>query len=68
MSLTPDKDPVPKSIASIDKAADSTKPSKKRKGDKTRKMHLKSYLWNHDEESENDEEIVVEDMTKMEAH
>ena len=31
--VTPDKDPVPKSIKSVDKAGDSTKKSKKRKGD-----------------------------------
>merc|ERR1712054_245013 len=36
--VTPDKDPVPKSLASVDKASDSTKPSKKRKGDSDKKI------------------------------
>ena len=35
--VAPDKDPVPKSLASVDKAADGTKPSKKRKGDQDKK-------------------------------
>ena len=61
--VTPDKDPVPKSLASVDKASDSTKPSKKRKGDSDQKLSAASNY----EETENDEEIVVEDMTKMEA-
>ena len=66
--VTPDKDPEPKSIASIDKAADSTKPSKKRKGDNDKKdAPQKLSAGYHGEESESDEEIVVEDMTKMEA-
>ena len=30
--VTPEKDPVPKAIASVDKAGDSTSKSKKRKG------------------------------------
>ena len=67
--VTPDKDPVPKSLASVDKASDSTKPSKKRKGDNDKKdapqkLNAASMQYN---ETENEEEIVVEDMTKMEA-
>ena len=66
--VTPDKDPVPKSLASVDKAADSTKPSKKRKGDSDKKdAPQKLAAASNYEETENDEEIVVEDMTKMEA-
>ena len=66
--VTPDKDPVPKSLASVDKASDSTKPSKKRKGDKDQKdKPQKLSAGYHGEESESDEEIVVEDLTKMEA-
>ena len=65
--VTPDKDPEPKSIASIDKAADSTKPSKKRKGDNDKKDAPQKLSAGYHEESESDEEIVVEDMTKMEA-
>ncbi len=66
--VTPDKDPVPKSLASVDKAADSTKPSKKRKGDNDKKdAPQKLAAASNYEETENDEEIVVEDMTKMEA-
>ena len=66
--VTPDKDPVPKSLASVDKAADSTKPSKKRKGDSDKKdAPQKLSAASNYEETENDEEIVVEDMTKMEA-
>ena len=66
--VTPDKDPVPKSLASVDKAADGTKPSKKRKGDQDKKdgpqkLNAASYK----EDADNEEEIVVEDMTKMEA-
>lgn len=67
--VTPDKDPVPKSLASVDKAADGTKPSKKRKGDQDKKdapqkLNAASMQYN---ETENEEEIVVEDLTKMEA-
>jgi len=60
--VTPEKDPVKKSIASVDKAGDATKSSKKRKGDKDQgdKVAPKQ------EETESDE-LVVEDMTKMEA-
>ena len=66
--VTPDKDPVPKSLASVDKASDSTKPSKKRKGDSDKKdAPQKLSAASNYEETENDEEIVVEDMTKMEA-
>ena len=66
--VTPDKDPVPKSLASVDKAADGTKPSKKRKGDQDKKdAPQKLAAASNYEETENDEEIVVEDLTKMEA-
>lgn len=66
--VTPDKDPVPKSLASVDKAADGTKPSKKRKGDQDKKdAPQKLSAASNYEETENDEEIVVEDLTKMEA-
>ena len=65
--VTPDKDPVPKSLASVDKASDSTKPSKKRKGDSDKKDAPQKLSAGYHEESESDEEIVVEDMTKMEA-
>ena len=60
--VTPDKDPEKASLASVDKTADATKPSKKRKGDKDQgdKVAPKQ------EETESDE-LVVEDMTKMEA-
>ena len=65
--VTPDKDPVPKSLASVDKASDSTKPSKKRKGDSDKKDAPQKLSAGYHEESESDEEIVVEDLTKMEA-
>ena len=66
--VTPDKDPEPKSLASVDKAGDATKPSKKRKGDKDQKdAPQKLAAASNYEETENDEEIVVEDLTKMEA-
>ena len=60
--VTPDKDTEKASLASVDKTADATKPSKKRKGDKDQgdKVAPKQ------EETESDE-LVVEDMTKMEA-
>lgn len=64
--VTPDKDPVPKSLASVDKASDSTKPSKKRKGDSDKKDAPQKLAASY-EETENEEEIVVEDLTKMEA-
>jgi len=64
--VTPEKDPVPKSLASVDKAGDATKPSKKRKGDQDKKDAPQKLNANY-EEAENDEEVVVEDMTKMEA-
>ena len=35
--VTPEKDPEKSSLASVDKAADGTKPSKKRKGDNDQK-------------------------------
>ena len=65
--VAPDKDPVPKSLASVDKAGDGTKPSKKRKGDQDKKDAPQKLNANYDEETENDEEVVVEDLTKMEA-
>lgn len=65
--VTPDKDPVPKSLASVDKASDSTKVSKKRKGDNDKKDAPQKLSAGYHEESESDEEIVVEDLTKMEA-
>jgi hypothetical protein len=63
-AVTPDPDAPKKAVASVDKAGDATKPSKKRKGDKDAgdKTSPKQ------EEVESDEEGVdVEDMTKMEA-
>ena len=68
--VTPDKDPVPKSIASVDKAGDSTKKSKKRKGDSDKgdktapeqgnvKLNAMNMMASYKEE--------IEDMTKMEA-
>jgi hypothetical protein len=61
--VTPEKDPVKKSLASVDKAGDSTKKSGKRKGDKDQgdKTAPKQ------EEVESTDTLVVEDMTKMEA-
>jgi hypothetical protein len=55
--VTPEKDPESKSLASTDKAGDATKVSKKRKGDKDQ----------GDKVAPKQEEISVEDMTKMEA-
>jgi hypothetical protein len=55
--VTPEKDPEKKSLASTDKAGDATKTSKKRKGDKDQ----------GDKVAPKQEEISVEDMTKMEA-
>ena len=55
--VTPEKDPEKGSLASIDKAGDATKTSKKRKGDKDQ----------GDKVAPKQEEISVEDMTKMEA-
>ena len=73
--VTPDKDPVPKAIASVDKAGDSTKKSKKRKGDSDKgdktapeqgnvklnamNMNAMNMMASYKEE--------IEDMTKMEA-
>ena len=55
--VTPEKDPEKSSLASVDKAADSTKPSKKRKGDKDQKdKPQKLSAGYHGEESESDEE------------
>ena len=65
--VAPDKDPVPKSLASVDKASDSTKPSKKRKGDQDKKDAPQKLSASYDEETENEEDVVVEDLTKMEA-
>lgn len=64
--VAPDKDPVPKSLASVDKAGDATKPSKKRKGDQDKKDAPQKLQASNCQE-ENEEEIVVEDLTKMEA-
>ena len=69
--VTPDKDPVPKSLASVDKASDSTKPSKKRKGDQDKKdapqkLNAASKEMQYNE-TEVEDEVVVEDLTKMEA-
>jgi hypothetical protein len=41
--VTPEKDPEKSSLASVDKAGDATKPSKKEKVTKIRKMHLRNY-------------------------
>tara|TARA_Y100000289_G_scaffold65944_1_gene80767 strand:+ start:1697 stop:3055 length:1359 start_codon:yes stop_codon:yes gene_type:complete len=68
--VTPDKDPVPKSIKSVDKAGDSTKKSKKRKGDSDKgdksapeqgnvKLNAMNMMASYKEE--------IEDMSKMEA-
>ena len=66
--VTPEKDPEKSSLASVDKAGDATKPSKKRKGDKDQKdAPQKLSAASNYEETENDEEVVVEDLTKMEA-
>ncbi len=65
--VAPEKDPEKSSVASVDKAADSTKPSKKRKGDKDQKDKPQKLSAGYHEESESDEEVVVEDLTKMEA-
>ena len=69
--VTPDKDPVPKSLASVDKAGDATKPSKKRKGDQDKKdapqkLNAASKEMQYNE-TEVEDEVVVEDLTKMEA-
>ena len=65
--VAPDKDPVPKSLASVDKAADGTKPSKKRKGDQDKKDAPQKLAASY-EETENEEEIVVEDLTLSLIH
>ena len=63
--VTPEKDPVPKSIASVDKAGDSTKKSKKRKGDSDKGDKNAPEQGNVKLNAATYEE--VEDMTKMEA-
>ena len=65
--VTPDKDPVPKSLASVDKASDSTKPSKKRKGDSDKKDAPQKLSASYEEETDSEGDVVVEDLTKMEA-
>jgi hypothetical protein len=55
--VTPEKDPESKSLASTDKAGDATKVSQTRTGDKDQ----------GDKVAPKQEEISVEDMTKMEA-
>ena len=65
--VAPEKDPEKSSVASVDKAADSTKPSKKRKGDKDQKDAPQKLSASYEEETDNEEDIVVEDLTKMEA-
>ena len=63
--VTPEKDPVPKSIKSVDKAGDSTKKSKKRKGDSDKGDKNAPEQGNVKLNAATYEE--VEDMTKMEA-
>ena len=58
--VTPEKDPVPKSIASVDKAGDSTSKSKKRKGDSDKGDKTAP-------KQGSDVKEDIEDMTKMEA-
>lgn len=62
--VTPEKDPVPKSISSVDKAGDSTKKSKKRKGDSDKGDKSAPEQGNVKLQASYEE---VEDMTKMEA-
>lgn len=62
--VTPDKDPVPKAIKSVDKAGDSTKKSKKRKGDSDKGDKSAPEQGNVKLNAAYEE---VEDMTKMEA-
>lgn len=68
-AVTPDSDAPKKAVAAVDKAGDSTKPSKKRKGDKDAgdKTAPKQEEVESDEEVVVEEEQSVEDMTKMEA-
>ena len=63
--VTPDKDPVPKAIKSVDKAGDSTNKSKKRKGDSDKGDKSAPEQGNVKLNAAAYEE--VEDMTKMEA-
>ncbi len=65
--VTPEKDPEKSSLASVDKAGDATKPSKKRKGDKEQKDAPQKLSASYKEDTDSEEEIVVEDLTKMEA-
>ena len=65
--VTPEKDPEKSSLASVDKAGDATKPSKKRKGDKDQKDAPQKLSASYKEDTDSEEEIVVEDLTKMEA-
>ena len=58
--VTPEKDPVPKAIASVDKAGDSTSKSKKRKGDSDKGDKTAP-------KQGSDVKEDIEDMTKMEA-
>ena len=62
--VTPEKDPVPKSISSVDKAGDSTKKSKKRKGDSDKGDKSAPEQGDVKLQASYEE---VEDMTKMEA-
>ena len=63
-AVTPDPDAPKKAVAAVDKAGDATKPSKKRKGDQ--EGGDKSAPKQEEVESES-EEVVAEDMTKMET-
>lgn len=66
--VTPEKDPEKSSLASVDKAGDATKTSKKRKGDQDKKdAPQKLNAASYKEDTDSEEEVVVEDMTKMEA-
>ena len=63
-AVTPDPDAPKKAVAAVDKAGDATKPSKKRKGDQ--EGGAKSAPKQEEVESDS-EEVVAEDMTKMET-
>lgn len=63
-AVTPDPDAPKKAVAAVDKAGDATKPSKKRKGDQD--GGDKSAPKQEEVESDS-EEVVAEDMTKMET-
>lgn len=65
--VAPEKDPEKGSVASVDKAADATKPSKKRKGDKDQKDAPQKLSASYKEDTDSEEDVVVEDLTKMEA-